>query len=293
MKKFIIALFVLSVSLTTIFAQGASESSTSVKDNAPIEITFWHIFGDARGQWIEDRVQEFNKMQDKYHVTQENKGSYRDTLQASLLAYRQGSATTLVHVAEAGSQAAYDSGIFMPISDIGAFDTSDYIDPVLNYYTINGKVNSIPFNSSSPVLYINTDMLVKAGYDKDWTPKTFSDVIESLERAQKAGVSNAKYTDCIHAWFFEELVAEQGGYMYNNGNGRDARATEASLGGTAGINVANFYKELADKNLIAWTGKVEDWSGSDNIFTNEKAMYHITSTGDINVISEGLKVNLI
>ncbi len=51
-------------------------------------------------------------------------------------------------------------------------------------------------------------MLVQAGYDRDWTPNTFADVIESLERAQAAGVKNAKYTDGIHAWFFEELVAE-------------------------------------------------------------------------------------
>ncbi len=287
MKKFTLALLMLSIAISSAFANGTAE--TQVQDNSPIEISFWHIFGDARGQWVQDRVDEFNAMQDKYHVTQENKGSYRDTLQASLLAYRQGSAPTLVHVAEAGSQAAYDSGIFMPISEVGAFDTSDYIEPVLNYYTIDGKVNSIPFNSSSPVLYINTDMLVQAGYDRDWTPKTFSDVIESLERAQAAGVKDAKYTDGIHAWFFEQLVAEQGGYMYNNGNGRDARATKALLGGEAGIKVAQFYKDLNDKGLLSWTGKVEDWSGSDNIFTNEKAMYHMTSTGDINVISAGAK----
>lgn len=288
MKKTIVFLMALMFVASSIFAQGQKEATTA-EVKKPIEITFWHIFGDARGQWVEDRVQEFNAMQDKYHVTQENKGSYRETLQAALLAYRQGSAPTLVHIAEAGSQQAYDSSIFMPISDIGAFDTSDYIEPVLNYYTIGGKVNSIPFNSSSPVLYINTDMLVKAGYDKDWTPNTFSDVIESLEKAQAAGVVDAKYTDCIHAWFYEQFVAEQGGFMYNNGNGRDARATESILGGEAGIKVAQFYKDLSDKGLLAWTGKVEDWSGSDNIFVNEKAMYHITSTGDINVISEGAK----
>ncbi len=135
-------------------AQGSNEvTKVTPAKNTPIEISFWHIFGDARGQWIEDRVQEFNKMQNKYHVTQENKGNYRDTLQAALLAYRQGSAPTLVHIAEAGSQVAYDSGIFKPISEIGAFDTSDYIEPVLNYYTINNKVNSIPFNSSSLLFY--------------------------------------------------------------------------------------------------------------------------------------------
>lgn len=291
MKKLVTILLATTMVSGALFAQGARDNSGSSTGDGttPVEISFWHIFGDARGQWIQDRVDEFNASQSSYHVSQENKGSYRDTLQAATLAARQGSAPTLVHIAEAGSQQAYDSNIFMPVSDIGNFDTSDYIDPVLNYYTINNKVNSIPFNSSSPVLYINTDMLVQAGYERDWTPQTFSDVITSLKKARAAGVENAKYTDCMHAWFFEEMTAEQGGLMYNHDNGRSSRATEVTLGGAEGIKVAQFYKNLADNNLYAWTGKSEDWSGSDNIFTNKKAMYHITSTGDINVISEGAK----
>lgn len=285
MKRFITILMVGLLATTLCFAGGSKEVSQD--SNEKIEISFWHIFGDARGEWVQDRADEFNSIQDKYHVTQENKGNYRDTLQAAVLAYRQGTAPTLVHVAEAGSQQAIDSNMFTPITAIGNFDTSDYIVPVINYYTLDGKVNSIPFNSSSPVLYINTDMLQKAGYDKDWTPSTFEEVIESLKKARDAGVEGAKYTDGIHAWFYEQFVAEQGGLMYNNDNGRSARATVASLGGDEGLKVMQFYKDLSDNDLLAWTGKLEDWGGSDNIFTNGKAMYHITSTGDINVIKEG------
>ncbi|MBK5200743.1 MAG: hypothetical protein JJE21_04320 [Spirochaetaceae bacterium] len=118
MKKLFTILFAISLIMRNLVAQGAKESDLSSrgKVKAPIEISFWHIFGDARGQWIQDRVDNFNDSQSKYHVMQENKGSYRDTIQVSLLAYRQGSAPTLVHVAEAGSQQAYDSGIFIPIS---------------------------------------------------------------------------------------------------------------------------------------------------------------------------------
>lgn len=287
MKKAIVLLLIVLLSVSFAFAGGAKEEET--KSGEKIKVSFWHIFGDKRGQWVEDRVNEFNAQQDKYVVSAENKGSYRDTLQAAVLAYRQGTAPTLVHIAEAGSQQALDSDMFMPIEEVGAFDTSDYIQPVLNYYTLNGKVNSIPFNSSSPVLYINTDMLEAAGYSKDWKPQTFEDIITSLERAQAAGNPDAKYTDAVHTWFFEEFVAEQNELMFNNGNGRDARATEVYFGNEAGIKVLEFYKELNDKGLFSWTGKMEDWGGSDNIFINQKAMYHITSTGDINVISEGAK----
>ena len=39
-----------------------------------------------------------------------------------------------------------------------------------NYYTVDGKLNAMPFNSSNPLLYMNTAMLAKAGipYRNSW-----------------------------------------------------------------------------------------------------------------------------
>lgn len=83
------------------------------------------------------------------------KGSYNDSLQATILAARQGRPPALVQIFEVGSQLALDSGAFQPVSGIKRVDFSDYLRPVINYYTIGGRVNSLPFNSSSPVLYYN------------------------------------------------------------------------------------------------------------------------------------------
>ena len=252
----------------------------------PVQITFWHTFGDAKRQgWIREVVKKYNASQTEYEVAEENKGSYRDCIQGAILAARQGTAPSLVHVAEAGSQLAYDTGIFTPVGTIGKFDTNDYIKPVVNYYTISGKVNSIPFNSSSPVLYINTDMLVKAGFPADYVPKTFSEVIKTALAVRAKGVKDANVSVSLNGWFFEQWLSEQNACMFNNGNGRKARATESLLDSPASIKTAQFYADLRDNNLYAYTGKFEDWDGSDAIFTGGKALFHITSTADIVNIS--------
>jgi sn-glycerol 3-phosphate transport system substrate-binding protein len=133
--------------------EAAAESEARAAGDEPTEIYFWHAFSDQpRSSWIEDRAAEFNEMQSDYEVIVERKGSYRETLQAAVLAARQGDPPHAAQIFEIGSQLALDSGIFKPIGEIGQFEADDYIEPVLNYYTIEGQVNSIPFTSSSPIL---------------------------------------------------------------------------------------------------------------------------------------------
>ena len=289
MKKIITSVLLVLIAVSFAFAGGTQESASSedVSTSAEVkEIYCWHAFSDApRSNWIQDRADEFNATQSEYKVVVEAKGSYRDTLQAAVLADKQGAAPHIVQVFEVGSQLAADTGIFTPIGEIGSFDTSDYIQPVLNYYTLNGKVNSIPFNSSSPILYINKDKLVQAGYDSDYVPETFSDVIELLKTAKAKGVDGAKFSFCLHGWYFEQWMSEEGAEMVNNGNGRDGRATETMLNSPAAMKIGEFVSELAENDMYTYTGKFEDWNGNDAIFTEGKAIIHMTSTADLGNIA--------
>src|SRR5699024_11251004 len=67
----------------------------------------------------------------------------------------------IVQVFELGERNMIDSGLIVPVQDY--IDKSGYdinqIEPNLAaYYTIEGKLNSMPFNSSTPLLYYNKDM---------------------------------------------------------------------------------------------------------------------------------------
>jgi len=256
----------------------------------PVELQFWFAFSDEpRSAWIQDRIAEWNAANPGYRMVGERKGSYRETLQASVLAARQGDAPHVVQLFEVGSQLAFDSGIFKPVGTIGSFSTSDYIEPVLNYYTIDGEVNSIPFNSSSPILYTNKDLMRQAGLDPEDPPETYGEVIAALEQARAAGIEAAKIGFCLHSWFYEQWVAEQGAMLVNNDNGRSDRATEVLLASEASRNVVRWIKELNDNDFYTYTGKFEDWGGSDAIFQEGKAMFHITSTADVGNIASAVE----
>ncbi len=263
---------------------------------AQTTLEFWYGFSDAaRSGWINDRIAEFNvqlEAQDlDYEVTGERKGSYRETLQAAVLAARQGNPPHLVQLFEVGSQLATDSGIFKPIAEVGGLDTSAYIEPVINYYTIDGDVNSIPFNSSSPILYANQQLMDEAGLDSDTLPTTFGELLDACEAIEGSSVEANCITFPLHSWMFEQWVAEQGAPLVNNGNGRDARATEVLLDSEAAMNVGQFMADLAEGGYYSYTGTLEDWSGSEAIFAGQEAVFFITSTADAGNITTAAAEN--
>ena len=256
--------------------------------SAQTTIEFWHSFGDAkRTGWIQARADEYNKAHPDTIVKPVYKGSYNDSLQATILAARQNKAPALVQIFEVGSQLALDSGIFQPVSAVKNVDFSDYLKPVLNYYTIGGKVNSLPFNSSSPVLYYNKDLMKKAGITAP--PSTYGGLLDACKKIQAAKLDTTCFGMSLNGWFVEQWMAQQGATLLNNGNGRAGRATASNLDSAAARNIFTFFKTLQDNKYFTYTGKLEDWDGSDAIFTNQKSVFHITSTADIGNINEAAK----
>ncbi|GMA15222.1 ABC transporter substrate-binding protein [Deinococcus metallilatus] len=255
-----------------------------------VTVDFWHSFGDAkRAGWIQARADEYNKTHPDVKIVPAYKGGYNDSLQATILAARQGKPPALVQIFEVGSQLALDSGAFQPVSGIKDVDFSDYIKPVINYYTIGGKVNSLPFNSSSPVLYFNKNLMQKAGLDPRRPPTTFGALMRDCEKIKAAGIDAKCFTAAVYGWFVEQWMSEQNALLLNNGNGRQARATESNLDSAAARNIFQFMKDVNDKGYYTYTGKLADTDGSNAIFSNQKAVFNINSTADIGNVSDAAK----
>ncbi len=250
-----------------------------------VHVTFWHAFGGGRTAFIQRAVEDFNYTHPGIEVKVEYKGSYRDTLNAAILAAKQGNAPHIVQIFEVGSQLAIDSGIFVPIQDYVPagleFQLDDYIKPVANYYRIGGKFNSIPWNSSNPILYYNKDIFKKAGLDPNNPPKTYGEVVKACEKIIASKAAPKCITWPLHSWFVEQWVAEQGALLANNENGRAARATDVYINSEAMKRIMKWWKGLYDKGFYAYTGKPEDWDGANQLFVSQQAAMEITSTSDV------------
>jgi sn-glycerol 3-phosphate transport system substrate-binding protein len=147
----------------------------------------------------------------------------------------------------------------------------------LNYFTIGGKLYSLPWNNSTPLLYYNKDMLKAAGIDK--SPATWQELEDDCAKLMAANVAPNCISMQIYGWYFEQWMALQGAELANNGNGRAGRATETNLTSDAAKNILTWWKDLADKKYWISTGKLEDGTGAKQIFNSKQAAFIIDSTG--------------
>ncbi|HEY8279710.1 MAG TPA: sn-glycerol-3-phosphate ABC transporter substrate-binding protein UgpB [Bdellovibrionota bacterium] len=158
---------------------------------AKTEISFWHAMSGDLEKSLNELVAQYNKSQDKVEVKPVFKGNYTETLNAAIAAYRGNKHPHLVQVFEVGTQTMMSSDAIIPVQDLVTqsgvkINWGDFVAPVLSYYkSKEGKLMSMPFNSSSPILYFNKDWMKKAGIKAP--PKTWQDLYKYADQAVKAG----------------------------------------------------------------------------------------------------------
>src|SRR5258708_37585387 len=146
----------------------------------------------------------------------------------------------------------YDSGEVLPMQafiDRDKFDTSDFEPAVLNYYKYQDKLQSMPFNASSAVLFYNKDAFKEVGLDPEKAPKTFSEVNDYAKKLVKkdgATAARAGFAPSIYGWLFEQALAVSGSLYADNGHGRDDRATKLVYNNAEGKAILDWWKAGVD-----------------------------------------------
>ncbi len=168
----------------------------------PIEIHWWHAMRGARGETLKKIVKAFNDSQKNYVVVETNKGNYDETVNAGVAAYRAKKQPHILQSFEVGTLTMMLSGAIYPVYKLMAdqgykVNWSGYLQPVLSYYVDkNNNLLSMPFNSSTPVMYYNKDLFEKAGIalPSKTDPLTWDQMGEITAKLVAAGVSKGMVT---------------------------------------------------------------------------------------------------
>jgi sn-glycerol 3-phosphate transport system substrate-binding protein len=150
-----------------------------------ITINWWHAHGGRLGELVNGIADGFNKSQNKYNLVATYKGNYADTMTAGIAAFRAKNPPHILQVFDVGTATMMAAkGAIKPVYEVMAesglpFDPNAYLPTVTSYYTTtDGKMLSMPFNSSTPILWYNVDAFKKAGLDPDKPPTTWPEVGE-------------------------------------------------------------------------------------------------------------------
>lgn len=234
--------------------EGTGKDVTSAGKAEKQEVTFWHSMGGAGQEALNKIVENFNSSQDGIQVNAEYQGTYDESLTKFNAVAGSDSAPTVIQTFEIGTKAMINSGQIVPIQeliDADGYDMSGLEENITNYYSLDGTFYSMPFNSSTPVMYYNKDAFKAAGLDPEAPPATY----EEVEAASKAIVeSNPEmkgFALQAYGWLWEQLLANQGALLLNNDNGRTATPTEIGWTEEEGKSILNWVKNMVDAGTFA------------------------------------------
>jgi len=263
------------------------------------EVPVWIAFTDARLDWTRDVADAFNETQDDFEITVQGYDNYEALFDSTLLAVDQGNQPAVVQYFEAATTDARDAvsaagdPLFASVeAAIAGRDEilgvpvvlDDIVESVQNYYTIEGEFSSMPWNTSSAIMFTNRDLMEAGGVTE--IPTTWQEVEAACETFMASGEAD----DCItwpnHGWFTEQAVAQQGGLLVNNDNGRSARADEVMLDSDEMLDWVEYWKAMDDAGYYTYTGTQRDWDGTYNAFASQSLPFLLYSSSDTTLLTE-------
>ena len=252
---------------------------------AATEIQWWHAHTGRLGEIVSAMVADFNARQSDYQVNAVYKGNYSETLNAGVAAFRAKQQPHILQVFEVGTATMMAAkGAVKPVYEVmemggASFDPGVYLPTVTGYYTSpEGKMLSMPFNSSTPVFYYNKDAFQKAGLDPEQPPRTWGDFGKALE-AIKASGSDCPFTTAWQSWVhLENLSAWHNQAFATKANGFEGLDTELALNGPVQVKHIQQMGDWAKQGLFVYGGRRNEGaarfrSGDCAIMTESSAGY--------------------
>lgn len=248
-------------------------------------ITFWHSMGGVNGEAIDYLVDKFNK-ENTLGITVDSQyqGSYDDAINKLKSAQIGNMGADLVQIYDIGTRFMIDSGWIIPMQELvdqDGWDLSQIEPNIAAYYTVDDTLYSMPFNSSTPILYYNKDMFEKAGIEK--VPESFPQIESIGQQLLDKGGAGEVISLAIYGWFFEQFTCKQQMNYVDNGNGRGGIATAVEFDKNgAGVNTLTAWKSLYDKGFAPNVGRGGDAGLAD--FSSGKSAMTLGSTASLKQI---------
>ncbi|WP_027965718.1 sn-glycerol-3-phosphate ABC transporter substrate-binding protein UgpB [Halomonas halocynthiae] len=273
---------------------GIAAASLSLSAHSATEITWWHSMGGELGERLSTIAEEFSNSQDEFVVVPSYRGEYEESMVNTIAAFRAGEQPHIVQVYEVGTGTMMAAeGAVYPVYQLmedhgNNFDPSAYLPVVTGYYTdTNGNMLSMPFNSSTPILYYNKAIFEAAGLDPETPPSTWQEMGEMSQKILDSGAASCGFTMGYAAtWVglenFSALHNQPFGTLENGFGGLD---TEYSFNGEQQARFWDQLKEWSDSDIFMYGGPAEGSDAAPAFNSSNCAMYMNSSASRANVMA--------
>jgi sn-glycerol 3-phosphate transport system substrate-binding protein len=276
-----------------LLAAGAAWVLSASAASAQVEVQWWHAMGGQRGETVNELAETFNKSQSEYRVVPVYKGNYSDTMTAAIAAFRARQQPHIVQVFEVGTATMMAAkGAIYPVQKLmeeagEPFDPKAFVPAVYGYYsTTDGKLLSMPFNSSTPVFYWNKDAFQKAGLDPEKPPKTWPEVGEYSKKLMAAGLP-CGFTTQWQTWIqIENFGAWHDLPFATKQNGFGGTDIELLINSKHHVRHIQQLSDWHKEKVFVYGGRENK---SDPLFTTGECAMHMGSSGSAGGLERAMK----
>jgi sn-glycerol 3-phosphate transport system substrate-binding protein len=260
---------------------------------AVTEIQWWHAMTGPNNDVVVKLANDFNASQIDYKIVPTFKGSYADTLNAGIAAFRAGNAPGIMQVFEVGTATMMAAkGAVKPVSDLmkeqgESFDPKSYLPAITGYYsTSKGEMLSFPFNSSSMVMWVNLDALKKA--DIDAPPKTWPEVFADARKLHATNPTCGFSLSWITWGPIEQFSAWHNVPIATKANGLDGFDTVLEFNTPLETKLLEALVDLQKDKSFDYSGRTNTGEGR---FTSGECPLYMTSSAFYPNVKANAKFN--
>lgn len=267
--------------------QGAGQvPAASLMAQAPgqrVTIEFWHGLNPPSGPLLESFAAEFNNSQNQYRVNAAFKGQYTETMVAAIAAFRAGNAPHIVQMFEVGTATMMAAkGAIKPVYELMKeagvpFDPSIYLPAVRGYYsTADGKMISMPFNSSTTVMFWNKDAFRRAGLNPEQAPATWNELRAAAQKIRQTNAAPCGFSFAWPTWTqVENFSAIHDVPLATKSNGFEGFDTELTINSPLHVRHVQLLMDMLKEGTFKYGGR--DSAGDALIGSGECAILHGSS----------------
>jgi sn-glycerol 3-phosphate transport system substrate-binding protein len=281
-----------STTIVAIFGAFASQAY------AATELQWWHAMTGANNEMVEELAKEFNESQSTYKVVPVFKGTYPETLNAGIAAFRAKQPPAIIQVFDAGSGTMMAAeGAIVPAMEVlqkagFTFDKSQYLPGIVAYYSKpDGTMLSFPYNSSSPILYYNKDAFQKAGLAADNPPKTWPEVFEAAKKIKESGAAPCGLTSTWLTWIQTENFAAWNNVSYGTSeNGLGGLDVQLQINAPLYVEHFQAIADLAKDGAFRYGGRTSE---AKQLFTSGECAILTESSGGLgDIVKSGINYGI-
>jgi sn-glycerol 3-phosphate transport system substrate-binding protein len=265
---------------------------------AQVKLQFYYPVGVAGplARIIDGYVKEWNQSHPQIQVEPVFAGGYTEAYSKTLAAIKGGTPPDVAIMLSQNLNDILGQDIVIPLDELIAKDAAQVnIDDFFPAFMLNskqgGKVWSLPFQRSTPILYYNKEAFKEVGLDPEKPPQTQAELIAAAKKLTKSeGGRVSRWgllipsSGGVDTWLLEAVTIEAGGVLYDLNNS----CCKVLLSSPATIAGVQFLRDLGQVHKVSPEGPI-NWGTTANDFAAGKAAMMYYTTGGLGFVRNNAK----